>query len=42
VNCVLPGTDKPEYMVDNLDAGRGRLPDAAQRKRMVEFIEPLL
>jgi len=42
VNCVLPGTDKPEYMVDNLNAGRGRLPNAAQRKRMVEFIEPLL
>ena len=42
VNCVLPGTDKPEYMVDNLNAGRGRLPDAAQRKRMVEFIDSLL
>ncbi|HET9403328.1 MAG TPA: aldo/keto reductase [Burkholderiales bacterium] len=42
VNAVLPGTDKPEYMVDNLNAGRGRLPDAAQRKRMVGFIEPLL
>jgi hypothetical protein len=34
--------DKPEYVVDNLNAGRTRLPDAAQRKRMVEFIEPLL
>jgi aryl-alcohol dehydrogenase-like predicted oxidoreductase len=42
VNVVLPGTDKPEYMVDNLNAGRGRLPDAAMRKRMVEFIDPLL
>ena len=42
VNIVLPGTDKPEYMVDNLDAGRGRLPDAATRRRMAEFIEPLL
>ena len=38
VNCVLPGTDKPEYMIDNLNAGRGRLPDAAMRKRMVQFI----
>lgn len=37
VNCVIPGSDKPEYMVDNLNAGRGRLPDASQRKRMVEF-----
>ena len=29
--------DKPEYMVDNLGAARGRLPDAALRRRMVEF-----
>ena len=42
VNCVIPGMDKPEYVVDNLNAGRGRLPDAAQRKRMVEFIDSLL
>lgn len=42
VNCVLPGTDKPEYMVDNLNAGRGRLPDAAMRKRMTAFIDALL
>ncbi len=41
VTCVIPGTDKPEYMVDNLGAGRGRLPDAAMRKRMVEFWESL-
>ncbi len=42
VNVVLPGTDKSEYMVDNLNAGRGQLPDAAMRRKMVEFIEPLL
>jgi len=41
VNCVLPGTDKPEYMVDNLNAGRGRLPSTAMRRKMVEFIESL-
>jgi len=41
VTCVLPGTDKPEYMLDNLDAGRGRLPDAATRKKMVGFIDSL-
>jgi aryl-alcohol dehydrogenase-like predicted oxidoreductase len=41
VNCVIPGTDKPEYMLDNLNAGRGRLPDAAMRRRMVEFIDSL-
>lgn len=38
INAVLPGTDKVEYMIDNLGAARTRLPNAAQRKRMVEFI----
>ncbi len=42
VNAVIPGTDKVEYMTDNLNAGRGRLPDAAMRKRMTAFIDPLL
>jgi aryl-alcohol dehydrogenase-like predicted oxidoreductase len=38
INAVLPGTDRPEYMIDNLAAARTRLPNAAQRKRMLEFI----
>jgi aryl-alcohol dehydrogenase-like predicted oxidoreductase len=42
VNAVIPGTDRVEYMIDNLNAGRGRLPDAAMRKRMAAFIDPLL
>lgn len=41
VTCVIPGTDKAEYMLDNLNAGRGRLPDAAMRRRMVEFWDSL-
>ena len=41
VNAVIPGTDKVEYMLDNLDAGRGRLPDAAMRKKMAAFIDAL-
>ena len=41
VNAVIPGTDKVEYMLDNLDAGRGRLPDAAMRRRMAAFIDAL-
>lgn len=41
VNCVIPGTDKPEYMLDNLNAGRGRMPDAALRRRMIAFIDAL-
>jgi aryl-alcohol dehydrogenase-like predicted oxidoreductase len=37
VTCVIPGTSKPRYMADNLGAGRGRLPDPAQRRKMAEF-----
>jgi diketogulonate reductase-like aldo/keto reductase len=38
VTAVIPGTDKPEYMLDNLDAGRGRLPDAAMRQKIIAAI----
>jgi aryl-alcohol dehydrogenase-like predicted oxidoreductase len=41
VTCVIPGTDKPEYMLDNLAAGRGRMPDAALRTRMAAFVDAL-
>jgi aryl-alcohol dehydrogenase-like predicted oxidoreductase len=41
VTAVIPGTDKPEYMLDNLAAGRGPLPDAAMRARMVRYWEAL-
>ena len=41
VTAVIPGTDKPEYMLDNLQAGRGRMPDAQLRKRMVAYWESL-
>ncbi len=41
VTAVIPGTDKPEYMLDNLQAGRGALPDAAMRKRIVQYWDAL-
>jgi aryl-alcohol dehydrogenase-like predicted oxidoreductase len=41
VTAVIPGSDKPEYMADNLNAGRGRMPDAAMRKKMVSFWESI-
>jgi aryl-alcohol dehydrogenase-like predicted oxidoreductase len=37
VTAVIPGTDKPQYMVDNLSAGRGRMPDAGMRKTIVDY-----
>jgi aryl-alcohol dehydrogenase-like predicted oxidoreductase len=41
VTAVIPGTTKAEHMADNLAAGRGRLPDDVQRKKMVAFFESL-
>ena len=37
VTCAIPGTSKAKHMRDNLNAGRGRMPDAAQRKQMLKF-----
>ncbi|MEC5386005.1 aldo/keto reductase [Uliginosibacterium sp. H3] len=39
VTCVVPGMAKPEYVVDNLAAATGRLPDAAMRRRMEAYID---
>ncbi len=41
VTAVIPGTDKPEYALDNAQAGRGAMPDAALRKRMMQFWDTL-
>ncbi len=41
VTAVIPGTGKPEHMVDNLGAGRGPLPDSRQRLRMAQFFDAL-
>lgn len=38
----IPGTTKPHHAEDNLGAARGRLPDAALRREMERFIDPLL
>ncbi|MCC6532731.1 MAG: aldo/keto reductase [Burkholderiales bacterium] len=41
VTVVIPGTSRPEHMLDNLQAGRGPMPDAAMRSRIVEYWEAL-
>jgi aryl-alcohol dehydrogenase-like predicted oxidoreductase len=38
VTAVIPGTDNPAHMADDLDAGRGPLPNANQSQRMIQFI----
>jgi aryl-alcohol dehydrogenase-like predicted oxidoreductase len=36
VTTVIPATSNPRYMADNLLAGQGRLPDQAQRQRILQ------
>jgi aryl-alcohol dehydrogenase-like predicted oxidoreductase len=41
VTCVIPGTSRITHIKDNLQAGMGRLPDAAMRRRMTEYLGSL-
>jgi len=38
---AIPGMAKVEYVTDNMNAARGRLPDAALRQRMEAYIDGL-
>lgn len=37
--CAIPGTARFAYLVDNLGAARGPLPDEATRRRMAALID---
>jgi aryl-alcohol dehydrogenase-like predicted oxidoreductase len=41
VTVVTPATSRPHHMADNMTAAHGRLPDEAERRRMVELIASL-
>ena len=41
VTVITPATSQAKNMTDNLGGGRGRLPDAAMRKRMIATIDAL-
>jgi aryl-alcohol dehydrogenase-like predicted oxidoreductase len=41
VTAITPATSKPANMADNMGAAVGRLPDADQRKRMIQLVEEL-
>jgi aryl-alcohol dehydrogenase-like predicted oxidoreductase len=41
VTVVTPATSQARHMVDNIGGGIGRLPDAATRRRMAEFVDAL-
>ncbi|MDR5807933.1 aldo/keto reductase [Caballeronia sp. LZ019] len=38
VTCVIPGTGRREYMIDNVRAGIGAYPDAALRERIAQAV----
>jgi len=41
ITSITPATSQPRNMADNLGGGRGRLPDEAMRKRMIELVDSL-
>ncbi len=41
VTCAIPATSKLDHMLDNMAAGVGRLPDAALRQRMIDYVAKL-
>jgi aryl-alcohol dehydrogenase-like predicted oxidoreductase len=41
VTCVLAATSNSRHMRDNAAAGSGRLPDAATRRRIEEYLQAI-
>jgi len=39
VTCPIPATADPKHLADNIKAGAGRLPDAAQRRAMIAALD---
>jgi diketogulonate reductase-like aldo/keto reductase len=39
VTCPIPATADPVHLADNIKAGSGRLPDAAQRRAMIAALD---
>ncbi len=41
VTCAIPATTRVKHIKDNMQAGRGRMPTAKQRKQMIKYFESL-
>ena len=41
VTCIIPATSRVRHMLDNMAGGRGQVPDAAQRRHMIDYLEAL-
>jgi predicted aldo/keto reductase-like oxidoreductase len=41
VTCVIPGTSDPKHLLDNMQAGYGKLPDSKGREQMLRWVEKM-
>lgn len=41
ITCAIPATSKVAHAIEDVGAARGRLPDEAMRRRMVEYVRTL-
>jgi len=41
VTCAIPATTRVDHVLENMGAARGRMPDRAMRRKMVETVERL-
>jgi aryl-alcohol dehydrogenase-like predicted oxidoreductase len=41
VTVAIPGTSNPAHMIDNIAGGRGAVPDAKMRERMVQYVSSI-
>ncbi len=42
ITCVIPATAKPKHLTDNMQAGYGKLPDEATRRKMEALVQTIL
>lgn len=42
ITCVIPATAKPNHLTDNMQAGYGKLPDEATRRKMEALVQSIL
>ena len=41
VTCIIPATSKVKHALDNMAGGKGQVPDAPMRQRMIDYLEAL-
>lgn len=41
VTCIIPATSNPKNLIDNMNAGEGKIPGEKSRRKMAEFFDSL-